>query len=138
MKFTIAIDDNADTAKAVQQGLEAFNREIIGMEIVVAPLILAVRDENGKLCGGIVARTYTDSLYFDTVWVDQALRGAGHGRAMMMKAEDEGRRRGARHAWLATLSWQARPFYEKLGYRVFGEIPLLDGKHTRYFMQKQL
>jgi GNAT superfamily N-acetyltransferase len=138
MKFTIAIDDNADTAKAVQQGLEAFNREIIGKEIVIVPLNMAVRDENGKLYGGIVARTYTDTLYFDTVWVDQALRGSGHGRTMMMQAEDEGRRRGARHAWLVTLSWQARPFYEKLGYRVFGEMPLLDGKHTRYFMKKEL
>src|SRR5271165_4519595 len=54
MKFTIAIDDDADTARAVQQGLEAFNREIAGIEIVAVPLILAVRDENGKLYGGIV------------------------------------------------------------------------------------
>jgi len=39
---------------------------------------------------------------------------------------------------LYTLSWQARPFYEKLGYRVFGEMPFADGAHRRYFMRKDL
>lgn len=131
-------DNSPETAKAIQQGLESFNLAVTGEKIELVPLNFAIRDENGKLCGGIVARTYTDTLYFDTVWLDESLRGGGHGRAMVIKAEDEARRRGARHAWLLTLSWQARPFYEKLGYRVFGEMPVRNGTHTRFFMKKEL
>ena len=138
MSFTIEADNSESTAKAIQQGLESFNSKAVGFEIQAVPLNLAVRDTSGKLCGGIIARTYTDTLYFDIVWLDEALRGSGQGRAMMAKAEEEGRRRGARHAWLATLSWQARPFYEKLGYRVFGDMPVMGGQHTRYFMRKDL
>jgi hypothetical protein len=40
--------------------------------------------------------------------------------------------------WLDTYSWQARPFYEKLGYDVFGELPYRGGAHRRFFMRKTL
>ena len=41
---------------------------------------------------------------------------------------------------LDTLSFQARPFYEKLGYRVYGQLedfPAGSG-HTRYYLTKTL
>jgi GNAT superfamily N-acetyltransferase len=138
VNLTIDEDDSAETAKAIERGLESYNAKAIGIEVHAVPLNLAVRDETGKLCGGIIARTYTDTLYFETVWMDDSMRGKGHGRAMMTRAEEAGRQRGAHHAWLVTLSFQARPFYEKLGYRVFGEMPVFGGKHTRYIMKKEL
>jgi hypothetical protein len=36
------------------------------------------------------------------------------------------------------MSFQAKPFYEKLGYRQFAELPWLGGKHRRHFMRKDL
>jgi ribosomal protein S18 acetylase RimI-like enzyme len=138
LSFSIDFDDSAKTAATIQRGLEAHNNEAVGFEVQAVPLHLAVRDADGKLCGGILALTYTDTLRIETVWLDKALRGHGQGKAMMDKVEAEGRRRGARQAWLVTLSWQARPFYEKLGYHVFGEMPIMDGQHMRYFMRKAL
>ncbi len=138
MSFTIEADTSEETAKAIEEGLASFNRRATGIAVEAVPLNLAVRDVEGKLCGGIVGRTYTDTLYFSVVWMDEPMRGQGHGRALMTKAEEEGRRRGARVAWLTTLSWQARPFYEKLGYRVFGDMPVMGGEHTRYMMRKDL
>jgi GNAT superfamily N-acetyltransferase len=99
---------------------------------------VAVRDDDGRLRGGVVARVAFDTVYVDIVWLDDSLRGSGHGRAMMAQVEDKARQLGARIAWLYTLSWQARPFYEKLGYRVFGEMPFHDATHHRYFMRKDL
>jgi hypothetical protein len=52
--------------------------------------------------------------------------------------ETEGRKRGAHDAWLYTMSWQARPFYEKLGYTCVGETPFMGERYRRYFMWKQL
>ena len=40
--------------------------------------------------------------------------------------------------WLDTFSFQARRFYEKLGYVVFGELPDYPAGHSRYFLQKRL
>jgi hypothetical protein len=44
---------------------------------------------------------------------------------------------GTRRAALWTYEWQARGFYEKLGYTVFGTLSYPAGPN-RYFMQKDL
>jgi hypothetical protein len=41
-------------------------------------------------------------------------------------------------AFLDTFSFQARPFYEKLGYHVFGMLENHPAGHQHYFMTKQL
>lgn len=60
------------------------------------------------------------------------------GMALMALAEDEGRRRGARLASVSTFSWQARPFYEKLGYTVYAELPYNNNAYTLYSLKKSL
>jgi GNAT superfamily N-acetyltransferase len=130
-------DDSADVAKAIRDGLSEFNRKEAGVGDST-PCNVAVRDEAGNLVGGVIARINLDTVYIDHVWIGENLRGGGHGHAMMELVEDKARKLGARLAWLYTLSWQARPFYEKLGYRVFGEMPFGGGKHRRYFMRKEL
>jgi GNAT superfamily N-acetyltransferase len=134
---TIDYDDSADTAKAIRDGLTEFNHKAVNFPEPI-PVNVAVRDGDGALRGGIVARVALDTVYIDIVWIDDALRGGGHGRIMMERVEEKARALGAKLAWLYTLSWQARPFYEKLGYRVFGEMPFADGAHQRYFMRKEL
>jgi GNAT superfamily N-acetyltransferase len=133
----IEFDDSAETAKTIRDGLTDFNRRAVGFPEPI-PVNVAVRSGDGELRGGVVARVAFDTIYIDIVWLDDSLRGGGHGRAMMTRVEDKARQLGARIAWLYTLSWQARPFYEKLGYRVFGEMPFHGGTHHRYFMRKDL
>jgi hypothetical protein len=53
-------------------------------------------------------------------------------------AEDEARRRGAKHAYLDTFSFQAPDFYEQHGYQVFGTLDDFPAGHQRYFMTKEL
>ena len=132
----IAVDPGEDVAKAIESGLSAFNQRAVGTPPDPIPVQVSVRDDTGRIVGGIVGRVWMDGLYLSTVWIDDALRGHGHGRAMMHTAEAEGRRLGATHGWLHTLSWQARPFYESLGYSCIGEMALGGGQHRRYFMHK--
>jgi hypothetical protein len=56
----------------------------------------------------------------------------------MLKAESEAVNRGCASSWLDTFSFQARGFYEKLGYRVFGELCDNPPGHTRFFLKKSL
>lgn len=136
--FEVVSDNSEETAQAIERGLNAYNRKTVDVNLESKPVNVAVRDSVGKVCGGIVARVNADALYVSLVWLEDHLRGTGQGRRMMQKVEDEGRKLGARIAWLNTLSFQARPFYEKLGYRLFGEMPVDGGRHKRYFMQKDL
>jgi peptidoglycan hydrolase-like protein with peptidoglycan-binding domain len=54
-------------------------------------------------------------------------RGHGFGRELMKRAELYAVERGCTDAFLDTFSFQARPFYEKLGHRVFGMLGPIDG-----------
>lgn len=132
----IAVDEGKEVADAIDAGLKAFNARVAGTSDPV-PVQVSVRDESGAIRGGVVGRVWMQALYIGTVWIDDALRGKGHGKTMMVAAEAEGRRLGATQVWLHTLSWQARPFYEALGYVCFGEMPFGDG-HFRHFMRKDL
>ncbi len=40
--------------------------------------------------------------------------------------------------WLDTYAFQARPFYQRLGFRVFGPIDGPAPVFPRYFMEKRL
>ncbi|HVV94327.1 MAG TPA: GNAT family N-acetyltransferase [Hyphomicrobiales bacterium] len=137
MQIAVEKDDEGEIFKTLVEALIAFNREAAGVGRG-EPVVVTLRDDHGFLRGGVWGRVNGDSAYFDIVFLDEPLRGRGRGRAMMAAAEAEARRRGARDVWLYTLSWQARPFYEKLGYRCFAELPFMGGKHRRLFMAKEL
>ena len=66
------------------------------------------------------------------------MRGAGLGRQLLQRAEAIARERGCHGLWLDTFSFQARGFYEKLGFSLFGEIEDYPPGHSRFFLRKRL
>ena len=58
-------------------------------------------------------------MYIDELWVSPESRGAGLGRALMLRAEELAKSRGLQGLWLWTQSWQADGFYRQLGYDEF-------------------
>ena len=51
-------------------------------------------------------------------------------------AEGEARARGCTRAWVRTFRFQARGFYERLGYRVVGELVDYPPGEALYWMRK--
>ncbi len=137
MKVTLEADDNDEVLNALTVGMRAFNRaQAPGM--TSAKIVTAVRDDAGKVVGGVIGRLAGDSVYMEIVYNDEEVRGTGLGREAMQLVEEEARRLGATESWLYTMSFQAKPFYEKLGYHQFGELQWLGGQHRRHFMRKDL
>lgn len=128
----------ADVVRGVVlAGLRTFNRrhaEAPGFE----PLVLSARGAAGAIVGGLVGLTGWKWLHVDLLWVDDAHRGMGVGTQLLRAAEREASSRGVRHADLDTFDFQAKPFYEREGYRVFGILEDYPPGHTRYFMRKEL
>lgn len=77
-------------------------------------------------------------LDIDILWVAEPLRGRGYGTALMTAAEDAARSRRCLYARVATHGFQAKGFYEKLGYRVVGQLEDWPPGHTAYMLRKDL
>ena len=135
----VRIEDDADDAvfRALLDGMRVFNRRAIP-DLYARKITVVVRDDTGAVRGGTVGRIAGDSMYVEVVWNDDETRSHGLGRRMMEMLEAEAKKSGAREAWLYTMSFQAKPFYEKLGYTQFAELPWQGGKHSRHFMRKDL
>jgi len=137
MKAALEDDPEDKVLAGVMAGLRAFNLAAVP-DLKSHKITVAIRDEAGALHGGVIGRLAGDSVYVEVVWTDDEARGHRLGRQAMELVEDEAKRLGAREAWLYTMSFQAKPFYEKLGYGQFAELSWLDGRHARHFMRKDL
>ena len=123
------------TLESLGRGLDAYNA--LHSPSHAEEFVVALRADDGALQGGIRAEAWAGMLFVRWVWLQERQRGLGHGRALMREAEAEGRRRGCTRVWLDTFEFQARPFYEKLGYECFGELAYPAG-FKRFFLQKAL
>ncbi|HEY5801084.1 MAG TPA: GNAT family N-acetyltransferase, partial [Burkholderiaceae bacterium] len=88
--------------------------------------------------GGLWGMTGFGWLFVQLLSVPDDLRGQGVGRELMAMAEAEAKARGCSGVWLDTFEFQARGFYEKLGYQQFGEIAEYPPGYARYFLKKTL
>jgi GNAT superfamily N-acetyltransferase len=98
----------------------------------------ALRSRTGSVEGGVNAQGYWGWLYVAELVVAPQWRGHGYGRRLLAAAEAWGLENSCHYAWLSTMSFQARKFYEGLDYRVFGELPHFPELQTRFFMRKSL
>jgi GNAT superfamily N-acetyltransferase len=126
-----------DELEAFFEILRSYNREQVGTWRY-KKLILLLKDDDGKVKGGLEAHTYFDWMFIENLAVDASVRKGGWGTKLMEAAHEEARRRGCHHAWLDTFSFQALPFYEKLGYTTFGTLDDFPERHKRYFLSRKL
>lgn len=137
--ITLTDQPNPDDVKFVEDGLATYNLRF-APPYGTQRLVVLLHDTTGKLVGGLLGLTWWGWLRIDIVWLDEAVRGQAWGTRLIETAEAEAIRRGCRHAFLDTMSFQALPFYRKLGYLVFGELddlPMGSG-HKMHFLQKTL
>ncbi|MFI5332970.1 MAG: GNAT family N-acetyltransferase [Candidatus Babeliales bacterium] len=97
-----------------------------------------IKDENGTIIGGIIAASYCwKILYINVLWVDEQHRKHGYGSQLLEKVEQEAQKIGCTLAHLDTFDFQAKDFYLKHGYQVFGALENCPPGHTKYFMSKR-
>lgn len=126
-----------ETRKAILDPLVAYNQSKAGPHNYRA-LILTLQDSDDRVVGGLWGRTAFDWLFVELLFVPESLRGRGVGRDLMLRAEAEAVARGCHGAWLDTFEFQARGFYERLGYECFGELQNYPVGSARFFLKKSL
>ena len=128
----------AQDIRLVNEALDRFNFEATRIPYAPQPVNLFLRTEGGELKGGLIGRVLAGWLHIGTLWVDAEYRRRGWGAELMRNAEEEASAKGCTYVWLDTFEFQARPFYERLGYECFGVLNDHPIGHTHYFMYKRL
>ncbi len=95
--------------------------------------------DQGKIIAGIKADIYHwKILYIEVLYLEPDYRGKGLGSALLEKVEQEAREMGATLVHLDTFDFQAKDFYIKHGYEIFGTLDDCPPGHQRYYMKKKL
>lgn len=123
--------------KFIADKIDEFNCSRVGYDDF-EPLRFFLRNENDEIVGGLLAITLWQWLHVDILWLDEKYRNQGFGRKLIQTAEEKAIERGCRFAFLDTWEFQAKEFYLKLGYEVFGELPNFPKGYSRCFLKKNL
>ncbi|QRK10114.1 GNAT family N-acetyltransferase [Archangium violaceum] len=118
--------------------LEGYNYSQAGPEPELPLAVLIHGSDPGTILGGLWGLTYYRWLFIELLYVPDEMRRSGVGTQLMRTAEAEAARRGCHGIWLDTFTFQARGFYEKLGYEVFARIPDYPPGHSRLLLMKRL
>jgi GNAT superfamily N-acetyltransferase len=139
MQYTLSMTDveHAENRSAIGAPLADYNTSRVGPN-QYRHLSVLVKDESETVVGGLWGNTAYDWLTIYLVALPTTLRGQGFGTAIMQMAEQEAATRGCYGVWLDTIEFQARGFYERLGYTCFGELPNYPKGFSKFFMCKQL
>jgi GNAT superfamily N-acetyltransferase len=137
-KYELTDDPPRDAFQRILAPLLKFNEHAVGNASARTLAILLKEPTTNELIGGLWGRSLWGYLYIDIMFVPEVLRGQGIGTSLLQQAEQEAIRRECRDMWTDTYAFQARPFYERMGFTVFGR---LDGPapiFPRYFLTKSL
>jgi N-acylglucosamine-6-phosphate 2-epimerase len=102
------------------------------------PLEIFLLDDRQKVRAGLVGLTRWNWLLVEVLWVEESLRRQGFGSKLMQIAEQEAKQRGCNEAILDTFSFQAKGFYEQLGYEVFAQVDDYPSGYSFYQLKKML
>ena len=100
---------------------------------------LKIEDKNGNILGGCISRMYCwNVLYVDILWIDASLQGQGFGSKLLSEVEQIAENKGCYLVHLDTFDFQAKDFYLKHGYEIFGVLDDCPKGHCRYYLKKHL
>ncbi|WP_394887610.1 GNAT family N-acetyltransferase [Clostridium butyricum] len=96
-----------------------------------------IADTYGDIIAGINSKMYCwNCLYIDVLWVKEEYRKEGLGSKILNEIEKVAKDKGCYLIHLDTFDFQAKDFYLKHGYDIFGILDECPQKHKRYFMKK--
>jgi GNAT superfamily N-acetyltransferase len=119
LRLEVTDVDDGTVESEVRRRLYDFNTATTGIDDG-AMLIVSLRDEPGRLIGGLYGWTWGGCAFVDLLWVDERHRRTGLGGRLLASAEQEARARGCTQVLLSTHGFQAPGFYAALGYRETG------------------
>ena len=119
--------------------LKAHQDEMVGFIPDESRKLAFVIIENGEIIGGITGKMNFNRCHISGLGIEKTSRSGGYGALLMEKIEEEAIQIGATIITVSTQDFQAKDFYERLGYTVFGELEdcPFEGT-TKFYMSKRV
>lgn len=93
--------------------------------------------DNGKLIGGAVGYIAWKWYFLDRLWIEEEHRKSGIGTKIINKIEEYAKDNNLLGVRMETWSFQARGFYEKMGYNVYATFEDCPPRTIDYFLRKR-
>ncbi|MGE0682799.1 MAG: GNAT family N-acetyltransferase [Candidatus Binatia bacterium] len=138
-RLRITVEPHAEESQKefVRENLGLYSIAMTGDEEYYT-VVVFLRGAHDEILGGVLGEIWGQWLFVSHVWLAAPLRRSGYGSKLLATAERYAVQKGCRNAWLTTASFQARPFYEKFGYKLFATLDEFPPGHKLYFLKKQL
>lgn len=136
--YKIIRDDNpslSDTL-AIHQGIMQYNASVFPDS--VRQISIFIKDDNNNVVGGIICYLSPNSMYIESIWVDERIRKQKYGSKLMKMAEDEAIKHGCKISTVDTFGWQAEEFYLNNDYKRVGETKDHIFGYSRISLRKDL
>ena len=141
MNIELVTEPTKEDLHTISQGIQSFNQGHMPDKVVFESdtrFAAFARNENNEVVGGIRATAFWNYCIIELLWLSETTRGSGIGSKLMAQVESYAKSKGFQYIRTETLDFQAKGFYEKLGYQVFGQLPNCPKGHTTYCLKKDL
>lgn len=108
-------------------------------EVPLLSINRVIEDTNGEIIAGILSKMYCwNCIYIDALWVKEEYRKDKLGTKLLKEIEKIAKEKDCHLIHLDTFDFQAKDFYIRHGYEIFGVLDQCPENHKRYFMKKSI
>ncbi len=134
------IESTKDEIDWVESQIDIFNRKQIAFSGQSEIFFNYYIKDNNKIIAGINSCFYFEEiLSVNVLFVKEEYRGKGIGSILLKKVEDDAMKRGAKLSHLHTFDFNnAKDFYLRHGYEIFGELNDCPRGYKHYYFKKNL
>ena len=132
--YTSCLEDDP-VAKYITSNLIDYNFSQVAKQI--APFTIAIK-QNGTILAGAECVSTWDWMHVKHLWVKASERRKRYGTILLRHIEQEALKRECVGIHLDTFSFQAKDFYLKLGFTIFGQLDDQPRGHKRFYLSKIL
>lgn len=139
-KITI-LEASAENLKKLESAITDYNIQSVKElpRAVIKRLDFTAVDSDGQLMGGIQAMMVNwGILQVDLLFVFEEYRGQGIGSQLLHHVEEIAKKSSCYLSHLDTFDFQAKDFYLKAGYQIFGRLENAPRGHERLYLSKKL
>lgn len=129
----------AEEAEILNKKIDAFNAKQVGFHGNIEEFKNYVIKDRGNIVAGIsICIYFNECMFICVLFVDQQYRHKGLGSKLLAHAEQYAKSVGITLSHLDSFDFQAKDFYLKHGYEIFGILEDCPKGHKRFYLKKRL